>query len=246
MMWDCIVLKDSYPKTRVKLQSAAWLQNTLVSMNSWCVSPNLCHVKNPKILKKFEENDSPRLKKKMENTEQQLQIWKTWFPIFIPQLSHTQFMHVLLQKPGIHVPHANALILVSQVLRESSRCQGGYRGGGHRESCAVCFLMQKNHFPIQKSYIIVKKFKIPFYLHSWRILVLGIFEWLFSLWSGKEFGSLSTFRFGSPSGSNFNSTIHPTRTGVISHWNIAFASGSLSGSHHHPPQSENSKSRAQF
>ncbi len=50
------------------------------------------------------------------------------FQIVVPQLSDTQFMHVLLQKPGIHVPHANALILVSQAV-ESSRYQGGHRKG---------------------------------------------------------------------------------------------------------------------
>ncbi len=36
------------------------------------------------------------------------------------------------------------------------------------------------------------------------------------------------------------STIHPKKTGVISHWNIACASGSVSASHHHPhPKSRN-------
>lgn len=101
-------------------------------------------------------------KKPWENTEQQLQIWKTWFPIFYstaesytiharvaPEARYSRATRECID-PGI--PGAERKFKVSRWLQ----------GGGHRESCAVWFLMRTCIFSNQQIIILKKKQKIPF------------------------------------------------------------------------------------
>lgn len=178
-MRDCIVLKDSYPKTRVKLQSAAWLQRTLVSMNSWCVSSNMCHFKRQKIvyksLKKMTHLDSKKTWKKYWATAPDLKIFGSQF------LFHSWVIHnscTCCSKSQVFTCHTRMHWSWYPRCREKVQdVKVATRGGvGHRESYAVWFLMQTCIFSNQQIIILKKSSKNPLYLHSLRFLVLGIFE----------------------------------------------------------------------
>ena len=235
--------KMSFKKQTCEMtMTALWLQKTFSFNAQICVTTKKNKTKkHGKSCKKMDQQIQNTIKQILSSS---YRFQKNFaFQIVVPQLSDTQFMHVLLQKPGIHVPHANALILDPRLLKAQGIKEA--TGKGHREvekqeksNPALCFFNAKNiTCSNQKKKYHEKCSKSP-HLHSSRILVLGRCHLDPSFTTG----------FGSHSGSVVNfmtyrislSTIHPKKTGVISHWNIACASGSVSASHHHPhPKSRN-------